>query len=91
MAIFAWPCVLSNRPLLLWWLSPLRGGMPMGLTVKSTQLLKIKAQVASILAKGCIFMTVCVCYLTCHDYPSLVEGESHGILLLLLLLLLLLS
>ena len=20
--IFAWPCVLSDRPLLLWWLSP---------------------------------------------------------------------
>ena len=26
-------------------------------------------------------MCVCVCYLTGHDYPSLVEGESHGILL----------
>ena len=25
-------------------------------------------------------MIVCVCYLTCHDYPSSVEGESHGIL-----------
>ena len=24
----------------------------------------------------------CLCYLTCHDYPSLVEGESHSILLL---------
>ena len=25
-----------------------------------------------------------MCYLTCHDYSSLVEGESHCILLLLL-------
>ena len=40
-------------------------------------------------AKGCMLMIVCVCYLNWHDYPSLVEGESHGILLLLLLLLLL--
>ena len=23
----------------------------------------------------------CVCYLTSHDYPSSVEGKSHGILL----------
>ena len=29
-----------------------------------------------------VCVCVCVCYLTCHDYPSLVEGESHGILLL---------
>ena len=41
------------------------------------QLLKIKAQMSSIWAKGCMLMIVCVCYLT-------VEGESHGILLLLL-------
>ena len=45
------------------------------------QLLKTKTQVSSIYAKGCIMMTVCVCYLTCHDYPSFVQGESHGILL----------
>ena len=37
----------------------------------------------------CVFVCVCVFffYLTRHDYPSLVEGESHIILLLLLLLL----
>ena len=28
-------------------------------------------------------MTVSVFYLTWHDYPSLVQGESHGILLYL--------
>ena len=44
------------------------------------QLLKIKAQMSSIWAKGCMLI-VCVCYLTRHDNPSLVEGESHGILL----------
>ena len=33
-------------------------------TVKRAQLLKIKAQVSSIWAKGCILMTVCVFYLT---------------------------
>ena len=48
------------------------------------QLLKFKAQVSSIWTKGWMFDDcVCVCYLTCHDYPSLVEGESHGILLLM--------
>ena len=34
---------------------------------------------SSIWAKGCIFDD-CVCYLTSHDYPSLVKGENHGIL-----------
>ena len=35
----------------------------------------------------CIFMLkiVCVCYLTWHDYPSLVEGESHGILYIIII------
>ena len=29
-AIFAWPCVLSDRPPMLWWLSHgERGGMPL--------------------------------------------------------------
>ena len=35
-------------------------------------------------AKGCVLMIVCVCYLTCHDYPTLEEGESHDILFVLL-------
>ena len=29
---------------------------------------------------GAKYNCVCVYYLTWHDYPSLVEGESHGIL-----------
>ena len=45
-----------------------RGGMPLhdavGITVKRVQLLKIKTQLSSIWAKGCILMTVCVFYLT---------------------------
>ena len=48
-----------------------RGGMLLGYTVNRV-VLKIKAQVSSIWAKGCILMTVCVFYLTWHDYPSLV-------------------
>ena len=34
--------------------------MWLGYTVKRAQLLKIKAQLSSIWAKGCILMTVCV-------------------------------
>ena len=45
-----------------------RGGMPLhdavGINCKKTQLLKIKAEVLSIRAKGCVLMTVCVFYLT---------------------------
>ena len=52
------------------------GVMPLhdavGINCKIAQLQKIKAQVSSIWAKGCIFMTVCGFYLTSHDYPSLV-------------------
>ena len=33
-----------------------------------------------------MYVDNCVCYLTWHDYPSLVEGESHGILKLLIIL-----
>ena len=41
---------------------------------------------SSIWAKGCMLMIVCVCVCVCvlsdlTCYPSLVEGESHGILL----------
>ena len=33
---------------------------------------------------ACVFVCVCLCERTSHDYPSLVEGESHGLLLLYL-------
>ena len=33
-----------------------------------------------------VYLDDCVSYLTRHDHPSLVEGESHFILLLFLLL-----
>ena len=29
MAIFTWPCVLSDCPPVLWWLSPGEGGIPL--------------------------------------------------------------
>ena len=41
------------------------------------QLLKIKGQVPSMWAKGCMFGD-CVCYMTWHDYPSL--GKSRYII-----------
>ena len=41
--------------------------MRLGLTVKITQLPKIKAQVSSIWAKECLLMTVCVCVCVCYD------------------------
>ena len=39
--------------------------MRLGQTVKRVQLLKIKAQVSSIWAKGCILIIVCVCVGVC--------------------------
>ena len=47
--------------------------------MKTVQLLKIKAQVSSICAKGCMLMNVCVLS-DLTFYPSLVDGENHGIL-----------
>ena len=45
-----------------------RGGMPLhdavGMNCEKGQLLKIKAQVSRIFAKGCMLMTLCVFYLT---------------------------
>ena len=43
--------------------------MRLGETVKRAQLLKIKVQVSSIWANGCILMTVCVFHLTCMTTP----------------------
>ena len=45
-----------------------RGGMPLhdavGINCKKGATMKIKTQLSSIWAKGCILMTVCVFYLT---------------------------
>ena len=60
VAIFAWPCVLSDRPPVLWWLSPGEGRDAVEINCKRAQLLKFKAQMSSILAKGCMLMIVCV-------------------------------
>ena len=67
MAIFAWPCVLSDHPPMLSWLSHGEGRDAVGINCKMAQLLKIKAQVSSIWAKGCILMTVCV---LCDDVTT---------------------
>ena len=57
--------VLSDRPLMLWWLSHGEGRDAVKkASVKRAQLLNIKTQLSSISAKGCILMTVCVFYLT---------------------------
>ena len=66
--------------------------MRLGQTVKREQLVKVKAQVSSIWAKGYILMIVCECYLTnwlditTPHSSSLVERESHGILLLFIIM-----
>ena len=45
-----------------------RGGMPLhdvvGINCKKGAVLKIKVQLSSIWAKGCVLMTVCMFYLT---------------------------
>ena len=69
---FTWPLllgsVLSDRPPVSGGYHMERGGMllrdAVGINCKRAQLLKIKAQVSSIYAKGCMLMTVCVFYLT---------------------------
>ena len=59
MAIYAWPCVLLDRIPTFWWIITWRGVecrymMWMEHTVEGAQLLKIKAQVSGIWAKGCV-------------------------------------
>ena len=58
--LLAWPCVLSDRPPVLGWISPGESAMPhmmrLGYIVKRAQLLKIKAQVSSLWAKRCMLI-----------------------------------
>ena len=93
-AIFAWHCVLSDHPPVLWWLSPgeewdavTRCGWDKlwkGRNYwKSRRRCQVYGLLIIIIRMGCMLDDcVCVCYLTWHDYPSLVVGESLGILLL---------
>ena len=49
------------------------------------QLLKIRAQVPGIWAKGCVFDDYVNVIRLDNDYPSLMNGESHGILLIIII------
>ena len=58
-AIFAWPCVLSDRPPALWLIITrrivgCRYMMRLGKTVEMAQLLKIKEQMPGIWTKWCV-------------------------------------
>ena len=63
-AIFAWPCVISDRPRALWWIITLKGvgyRFQMQLeTVKRAHLLKIEEHVFSKGAKG-FMLDSCQC------------------------------
>ena len=60
-----------------------RGGMPVhdavGINCKNGSTTENQGAHVKYLGYG-VDLDDCVCYLTRHDYPSLVEGESHGIL-----------
>ena len=62
-----------------------RGGMPfhdvVGINSKKGATTENQGSGVKYMGYG-VYLDDCVCYLTRHDYPSLVEGESHGILLL---------
>ena len=65
-AIIAWPCVLSNRPPVLWWLSPGDGWDAVtrcgwDKLQKRAQLLNIKAQMSSMWTKRRMHVDDCVC------------------------------
>ena len=92
---FTWPFLLG--PVLFRTALPCSGGyhlewsvMPLhqaaGINCKNGATTEIKAQMSSIWAKGCMLMIVCVCYLTWCDFPSLVDGESYGVLYVCILL-----
>ena len=64
-----------------------RGGMPLrdavGINCKKGAITENQDAGAKYMDEGVYVWWLCVCYLSWHHYPSLVEGESHGILLLL--------
>ena len=64
-----------------------RGGMPLhdavGINCKKGATTENQGSVVNIYGLRGVSWWLCVCYQTWHDNPSLVEGESHGILLLL--------
>ena len=78
---FAWSCILSNRPPGLWWLSP--GEWWDAVTwcgwdkqKKGHKYWKSRLRCQVYGLRG-VYWRLCVCYLTWHLYPSLVDGESQ--------------
>ena len=63
-AIFAWSCVLSDRPPMRWWLSHGEGRDAVGINCKKGATTENQGSAVSIWAKGCVLMTVCMFYLT---------------------------
>ena len=68
---------------MLLWLSPGKGwdavtSHRLGKAIKMAELLKIEEQVSSMWAKVCMLDdSVCVCYLTLHDYSSLRKSVAN--------------
>ena len=67
-AIFAWPCVLSDRPPVLFCYHMERGGMPLhdaaGKNCKKGATAENQGSGVKYMGNGSISMTVCVFYLT---------------------------
>ena len=74
----------SERSPVFWWLSPGEGGTPLhdAVGIKCKMDATTEYQDADVKYMSCWWL--CVCYLIWHEYSSLVEGESRGILLLYL-------
>ena len=60
-----------------------RGGMPLhdavGINCKRGATTENQGADDKFMGEG-VYVDECVCYLTCHNYTSLVERESHGTL-----------
>ena len=78
--------VFSGHPPVLWCLSPGEGWDAVtrcgwDKLLKACNYWKSRRRYQVYGLRG-VCWWLCVCYLTWRDYPSLVEGDSHGILLL---------
>ena len=66
-AIFSWPCVLSDRPPVLWWLSLENGMMPLhdavGINCKKGATTENQGANVKYMGKG-VYVDDCACYTT---------------------------